>query len=31
MSLLSRNNENEKVPVEAALTPEFETATFSMG
>ena len=31
MSLLSRNNETEKVPVEEELTPEFKTATFSMG
>ena len=31
MSLLSRNNETEKVLVDAALIPEFEIATFSMG
>jgi hypothetical protein len=31
MTIQSRNQESEKVPVEAALNPEFETATFSMG
>jgi hypothetical protein len=31
MTIQSRNLENEKVPVDAAMNPEFETATFSMG